>query len=101
MCVADQILRQPDGRFAIFNTIVDGFTLVDATKADLLEHYVEKSRKDCASFLDKTCGQLERGGKPYHQFTMNWNEAAREHNRNFPEDAVALDPPSQDPVTHG
>jgi hypothetical protein len=73
--MSHQIIKQPNGLYAIFSTVVDDFIWTDCTPEDIIEmrtkEAVESIRKD---ILD-TVSELESGGKPYYQFTMTFDEA--------------------------
>jgi hypothetical protein len=40
------IVRQPDGMFAIFSTVVDSWVLYDATEDDIVNEYCQNSIED-------------------------------------------------------
>lgn len=41
-----QVIRQPDGRYAIFSSFTDTWIVYDATRQDVIDYYVEKAAKD-------------------------------------------------------
>ena len=70
-----QIIRQPDGKFSIWSTIVDNFVTVDCEDADeIIEEFLDDARREITDMVYRVVGMLERGGKPYHQFTKTYNE---------------------------
>lgn len=94
--MGQQIIRQPDGRFAIFSSIVDGFLLTDATEEEILRWRADEA--GCAA-RERTMAELERvkfQDKPYHQFTLTWDEAYAIDLRNYPPESP---PDGGDPVT--
>ena len=70
-----QIIKQPDGKYCIFSSIVDDFTLWNATKEELIEDLVDCEREKIVYEVDRVINKLEAGGKPYYQFTKDFNEA--------------------------
>lgn len=70
-----QIIKHPNGQYAIWSTVVDDFIEMNLTPAGVLEFFnveaVELSTKNIRTTLKK----LESGKKPYFQFTMTWEEA--------------------------
>lgn len=71
-----QIIKQPNGKYAIWSTIVDNFIYIDCSSVDeivtiMVEEYEQERKKDVEGIVEK----LESGEKPYYQFTMNWDEA--------------------------
>jgi hypothetical protein len=79
-----QIIRQPDGKLAVFSSVVDSWIIMDATPEDLGDYYAEKAaedaRRDVARVLEHVLsGELR---KAYFQFVMTFDEAnqgSREH----------------------
>jgi hypothetical protein len=81
--MAEQIIRQPDGRLAVFSSVVDAFVVIDATPDELIDYRAEeaaiKARERARTEIDRV---LSGEPKPYHQFTLTWDEAVqmdREH----------------------
>lgn len=84
--MAEQIIQQPDGRLAVFSSVVDAFVVVDATPDELIDYRVEeaalKARERAHAEIERV---LSGEPKPYHQFTLTWEEAVqmdREHGGN-------------------
>ena len=72
-----QIIKQPDGNYALFSSIVDDFVLIDAEPQDIIDECVSKYRLDMEKKVAETIAALERGEKPYYQFTMSFDEAVK------------------------
>jgi hypothetical protein len=70
-----QIIKQPNGLWALWSSIVDDFILTDVTANDILEYYVEEYRADMANDISNKITQLNNGKKAYYQFTMTYEEA--------------------------
>ena len=77
--MGQQIIQQPDGKYAIWSTVVDGFVLIDAEPNDIINHWLESERERITKIVAGIIEQLERGEKPYYQFTMDWYEALHTH----------------------
>jgi hypothetical protein len=69
-----QIIKQPDGKYALWSTVVDSFILFDCTPQDIIDHWVEQERNEISRRVDGVVTSLEMGGKPYYQFTMTFDE---------------------------
>jgi hypothetical protein len=76
-----QIVRQPDGKYSVFSTIIDSFVGTDVTRTEIVEWMLERERSRVEKEVNAICDQLDVGGKPYFQFTMTYNEARREHEK--------------------
>ena len=82
--MGQQIIKQPDGRLAVFSTVVDAFIIVDATPEEILDWRAEEAaaeaRRTTQRQLDHVlAGQPERS---YFQFAMSWDEAAAKDREN-------------------
>lgn len=73
--MGQQIIKQPDGKWAVWSTNVDDFVLIDATPEEIVEAWVEEFRQNAVRTVGETIRRLEAGEKPYAQFTRSWNEA--------------------------
>lgn len=70
-----QIIKQPNGLYAQFSSVVDDFVMYDATPEDILADWIEDAKRNYGEKLDKIIKQLEAGEKPYYQFTMTFDDA--------------------------
>lgn len=77
--MANQIIKQPNGKYAIYSTVVDGFLLMDASRDDIIDDWLQEQKVQLIGRVNKICDDLDAGGKPYHQFTKTWEEAKSEH----------------------
>ena len=69
-----QIVKQPNGKYALWSSIVDDFTLLDADANDIIESFVDDFRRRCTADVNRVIAELERGGSPYHQFTKSFDD---------------------------
>ncbi len=71
-----QIVKQPDDRYAVWSTVIDDFIIMDATKEEVIQEFVEAERERITDRVNDIIAKLERGEKPYHQFTKTFQELA-------------------------
>jgi hypothetical protein len=76
--VGHQIIKQPNGFYAVFSSIVDDFILLDATPDEIIEDEVADARRTITEYVRRKVAALNRGEKPYYQFTMTWKQALKE-----------------------
>ncbi len=69
-----QIIKQPDGNYCVFSTVVDNVIIVNATRQELMDYYGERARKEASRSTWKTVQDIEEGKKPYGQFTKTYDE---------------------------
>lgn len=89
--MGQQIIKQPDGKLAVFSSVTDNFIVVDATPDELVEwraeEAAEKAREQTRRELEHVLADNPR--KVYFQSTKTWEEAAesdREHGGDLGED---------------
>lgn len=70
-----QIIKQPNGLYGIWSSVVDHFIMYDCTPEDIIEEWVDDARKRITQGVQETVAELDAGEKPYYQFTMTWDEA--------------------------
>ncbi|MFI2213047.1 hypothetical protein [Streptomyces sp. NPDC020141] len=77
--MAEQIIQQPDGRFAIFSSVTDTFIFVNGTPDEIVafrvEEAAERAREQARRELDFVTAGNPRG--VYRQFALTWDDAAR------------------------
>lgn len=69
-----QIIKQPNGKYCIFSSIVDSLTDYNCTKEEILNEYQFQFGINGRERAEKIINQLENGEKPYFQFTMTFDE---------------------------
>jgi len=70
--MAQQIIKQPNGKYCLFNTTIDNITYYNLTKEDIVEVWTEEVRKDFEFEVNRIVGSLDKGEAPYRQFTMDY-----------------------------
>ncbi len=69
-----QIIKQPNGKYCLFSSIVDHITHYNMTPEEIIEEDIKRARKEITKSVTDTIKQLEDGDKPYCQFTMSYDE---------------------------
>jgi len=77
--MATQIIRQPDGLFCVFSTMVDGFIWVDATPEEIIEAEVAKYRERITEQVTKVCKLLDAGESPHAKGVLTYEQAKSIH----------------------
>jgi hypothetical protein len=72
-----QIIKQPDGKLAVFSSGTDTWILSDATAADLEDYYAERAAEDARRSARETLEHVLAGEsrRVYRQFAMTFDEA--------------------------
>lgn len=82
-----QIIKQPNGKFAVWSSGVDDFILIDATPEEIVQDYVEKESERIRKEVADIVTALERGGKPSG---MTFDKAVAWVRRHHSPDAESL-----------
>lgn len=73
-----QVIRQPDGKLAVWSTIVDDFVLFDCTPEDIATFYADEARQKAFDDWMGACQRAaETGTSGRYQFAMDWSAAQR------------------------
>jgi hypothetical protein len=100
--MGNQIIKQPDGHYAIFSTGTDTIIVYDATEEEIVEWCAEQAAERARESARRTIADVASGEprRAYAQFAMTWQQALtkdREHGGEAWKDfeADAPDPTSQ------
>ena len=80
LTMGHQIIKQPDGKLAVFSNGVDAWIITDASPAWLEEYYVEAAAQAARLSARETMEKVlaGRSSEVYCQFTMTFSEANNE-----------------------
>ena len=74
-----QIIKQPDGLYAVFSSFTDTWIMSGATREELLDYYAGKAAEDARRGAANTIDLVdENPRRVYYQFTMTFEEANAE-----------------------
>jgi hypothetical protein len=68
-----QIVRQPNGLFALWSSCVDNFTVLDATETEIVEELTAEFRRQCVATVRYAIKDIDDGIRRT-QFAMNFDE---------------------------
>ena len=88
--MGSQIVKQPNGKYAIWSSIVDDFILVNATPEEIIEDWSDDERKRITNRVQHIVAELEIGKQPYYQFTKTFGECVAEIRERCGDDAESL-----------
>ena len=69
-----QIIKQPNGKYAIWSTIVDDFIFFNMTAEEWIQFRIRESAEQVRKDIEEIISKLEKGEKPYYQFTETWDD---------------------------
>lgn len=69
-----QIIKQPDGNWCMFSTIIDDVIVENLTKEEMVNYVVEEKMHFVKAECEELIEAIESGGKPYFQFQMDYSE---------------------------
>jgi hypothetical protein len=75
--MSHQIIKQPDGKLAVFSDNVDAWILYDASPDEVVRYYEERAAKDARESAQRTVDLVlaDQPRKVYYQFAMTFEEA--------------------------
>ncbi|KKL68543.1 hypothetical protein LCGC14_2123910 [marine sediment metagenome] len=76
--MGQQIIKQPNGKYALWSSVVDDFTLIDATRDQIIEEFVERAEREIVRLrvnVAKTLDKIDAAEPAYMQFTLSFDEA--------------------------
>ncbi len=69
-----QIIKQPNGKYCVFSTVVDNITDYDMSIDDIVDKWTKQYREEIIEKINSIVTKLENDEKPYYQFTMSFDE---------------------------
>ena len=73
--MATQIIRQPNGLYCLFSSIVDNITHYDLSEEDIVDILTLEQRELIKQQVSFHIKSLEEGGQPKRQFTLTLDQA--------------------------
>jgi hypothetical protein len=72
--MGQQVIKQPNGSYAVWSSIVDNFILLNASKEEIVEYYIARESKRVKELVDEL---VERADNPDsgNQFTLSYESA--------------------------
>ena len=77
-----QIIKQPNGKYAVWSGITDSFHYFNLTPKQTLGIFLraqkerhDEERQELKNKIPVIIDALDAGSKPYYQFTMSWDDA--------------------------
>jgi len=75
--MARQIIKQPNGKFAIWSSIVDNFIMTDATPEEYIQFRIEEESNRIKKDITEIVEKLEAGTKIGY-YDLSWDSALKE-----------------------
>lgn len=72
-----QVIKQPDGRLAIWSSNSDTWVVVDAEPEEVVDYFVQHAARDARRSAEATVAAVveDRPRDVYYQFAMSFEEA--------------------------
>ena len=79
-----QIIKQPDGRFALFSSYTETIIATNAAESDIIDFFGEQAAKHAREVATQDLNDVKADDpeRAYAQFVMTWDQALaadREH----------------------
>ena len=76
--MSHEIIKQPNGLFAVWSTITDSLIMTDATPEDIIEKELDDAEESVRKYVYKAVKALNEQGHYMH--FRNWEEAINYRN---------------------
>jgi hypothetical protein len=75
--MGQQVIKQPDGLYAIFSSITDTWIVYDATRKEISNYFARQAADDARHQVDRIFARLDTNpaAAAYYQFTLTFEEA--------------------------
>lgn len=92
--MGNQIIKQENGKFCVYNTIVDNVIYYNCEERDIVNFFVKEYKRQIKKDIHNIIEKLNNNEKPYYQFTktfeemLNWIECV--HGKEEVEETIKL-----------
>jgi hypothetical protein len=69
-----QIIKQPNGKYCIFSSIVDNVTHYNMSVDDIIEEWLNEAKNKIVEDVKSIVAKLENNEQPYYQFTKSFDD---------------------------
>lgn len=69
-----QIIKQPNGKYCVFSSIVDNVIMYNATPEAIINKWAAEQKGRIEIEVKAITEQLENGQQPYYQFTFSFDQ---------------------------
>lgn len=72
--MGQQIVKQPNGKYCIYSTIVEDVIHYDLNKEDIIDHFLAAEKKRISRDVTDIIFKIEKGESPYGQNWINFKD---------------------------
>jgi alpha-glucosidase (family GH31 glycosyl hydrolase) len=72
--MGQQIIKQPNGKYCLFSSVIDNVTHYDMTKEEIVKVWTQEAKIGFEKKVNDIASKLDKGEKPYFQFTLSYEE---------------------------
>lgn len=73
--MARQIIKQPNGKYCIYDSIINNITDYDMSIDDLIKNEVSIFEEEITEKIKNIVNKIENNERPYYQFTKTYEDA--------------------------
>ena len=79
-----QIIKQSNGKYCLYSSVMGDVVLWDATPDDILNEWVNSYRIEMSQKIKRITESLDDNEKPYYQFTISFEDVIEDLKKNNP-----------------
>ena len=72
--MARQIIKQPNGKYCLFSSVIDNVIIYDATKEEIIDFLIEEQKDEITMNVNRQIEKLEKGSLPYSPFRLSYED---------------------------
>lgn len=69
-----QIIKQPNGKYCVFSSIVDNIIMYDATEQDIIDWRIREEAERVTKDIKQIISDINAGEKAYGIFTKSYSQ---------------------------
>lgn len=69
-----QIIKQPNGKYCIFSSVVDNITHYDMTAENIINAWAKEAKNKIVEEVNGIVAKIENNEQPYYQFTKSYED---------------------------
>ena len=72
--MAQQIIKQPNGKYCIYSTILSSVVVYDMDRQEVVQHFRDYAAEEAEAKALQKLDAVDSGEKAYNQFTETWDQ---------------------------
>lgn len=75
--MSHQIIKQPNGRYSIYSSIVERIICYQMTKKEIKKYYKKEAIRKEKERVNDLLNRIESGKSPYYKYALSWEDVKK------------------------